>query len=398
MKIGIFGHFGANNFGDELILETMLMNLESILRPDGILVFTAKPVPNTYEGFKTVKTIYYPGFNLQLIFKTNVIIRAIKSCDVILIGGGGLLQDAHSYKTIPRYLIPVIIAKIFNKKVMYFSVGIGPINSRLLRKTVASISELADIITVRDKYSSDLLKRIGFERKIYVSGDPVFSRQLDFERGSKVINTNNTKLKVGISIRPFNFPKSQIPSLAEFLDYLIDRHNAEIYFLPTETDIAVNQEIYNCMKNDKKKICNYSIHKFLQVIADMNVVIGMRLHILMVGLLCNIPVVGIAYLPKVSALCELFHQPHYTPDSIDWDALKGNFDEIVCKKKLAVDTKKLKRMEQLSLVPYRYIETEKEKRKNYLIILLGKLFSIIVFVLFNVCVGYFRKAMGIIFK
>ena len=104
------------------------------------------------------------------------IIKSLHGCDLLISGGGSLLQDVTSMRSLLYYLSILALGVILKKKVMLFGQGIGPINSRFLRKLTKLICSHADLITVRDQDSLYELRRLGVPtQKVQLTADSVLT-------------------------------------------------------------------------------------------------------------------------------------------------------------------------------------------------------------------------------
>ena len=162
-KICISGYYGFNNFGDETILKILINNLKSFdINPD-ITVFSSNP-DNTSK-IHNVKSV-------QTFDMVNVI-KALKNCDCLISGGGSLLQDVTSIKSLIYYLTVLACAQFFRKKTIIFAQGIGPINNKYLQKITSAILKKTSFISVRDDKSLELLDK--WEIKAIKTPDPVWN-------------------------------------------------------------------------------------------------------------------------------------------------------------------------------------------------------------------------------
>jgi len=110
-RIVISGYYGFNNIGDESILKAVVENLQERLRRIEITVLSQNP-ENTREKF---------GVKAVGRMKPVQIIRSIFKCDLLISGGGSLLQDVTSKRSILYYLAIMWIAILFRKKVFIYS-------------------------------------------------------------------------------------------------------------------------------------------------------------------------------------------------------------------------------------------------------------------------------------
>ena len=119
-RVVLSGYFGFKNFGDEAILSLLVNKLQS----DKHRITVISHDPNyTKSIYKHIRSVYTFDF-------TNII-GAISKSDVLISGGGSLLQDVTSIKSLIYYLLVIFIALFLKKTVIIFAQGIGPINSLL---------------------------------------------------------------------------------------------------------------------------------------------------------------------------------------------------------------------------------------------------------------------------
>ncbi|HCX62322.1 MAG TPA: polysaccharide pyruvyl transferase CsaB, partial [Clostridiales bacterium] len=101
-KILLAGYYGFGNLGDEAILEMALKQILEITDRKNIIVLSGN------------KEITSKKYNIATIDRYNVlsIIFKLKSTDAIVFGGGSLLQDITSKRSIYYYLFLIRLAKL----------------------------------------------------------------------------------------------------------------------------------------------------------------------------------------------------------------------------------------------------------------------------------------------
>ena len=165
-KIVISGYYGFNNAGDEALLTAILASLRAIEPKADITVISGNP-GNTIVKHQ-VKSLYR--------FAAVRLLRAIGEADLVISGGGSLLQDVTSKRSLAYYLSIIAAAKWKGKKVMLFAQGIGPIRNRFMRLLTRLVVSKADVITVRDEDSAEELARMGVPAaKVEVTADSVLT-------------------------------------------------------------------------------------------------------------------------------------------------------------------------------------------------------------------------------
>lgn len=291
---------GAKNMGDEFILKCLVKNIQDYDKDSKILVSSLNPeyTESTIENNIIATEWHGIGITKKALKNMSSLKKAIKNVDYVVIGGGGLLQDVHSVETIPRYLISAVFAKLFNKKVIYYSMGIGPISNKLLIRLVRDISnKFVDHITVRDESSKKYLKNIGVTTKIEVTADPVFSISNYIPSSKK----ENKKVKVGISFRQFKTNKRTEHEIEKLIGEL-DKQNKQIILFPLDYD----EDKFLCNRlrskfNNINVIDNYNtIEDLVSPLSQLDFMISMRLHGIITCASYGIPSIAISYDPKVT--------------------------------------------------------------------------------------------------
>lgn len=308
MKVVISGFYGSRNLGDEAILSSIIYSLRE--EYDNVEITVLSLLPQNVREDHDVDALLRADLGPRMFtMNWSVLYQALSEADIHIIGGGGLLQDAHFNLSIFRYLYPVLLSKSAGTPVMLYSVGVGPIHESLNRTIVRDILNMVESIFVRDYQSKETLMDIGVEKEITVCADPVYylNRVPDSESitalNSEGISTDDKLLAV--SVRDYNLPQSVKPELADFLDYLSEVEDYSVVFTPfgyegEPSDYAVSNEIRSYMSSPSKILeRKYHPETFAGLLRQMDMIIGMRLHSIILGSRAGVPVLGLSYLPKV---------------------------------------------------------------------------------------------------
>jgi len=327
MTIGIQGFYGHGNLGDEAILQGLLTELESIK----LKIFTEQPRNvNREYGIKSINTRIY---NFPLL------VRELKSTELFLLGGGGLLKDwGNTSRPLKKWLSILNIAKNIHIKTGLCAIGVENIRYEKSKKAMKKTLNGVDIITVRDKHSKELLEDIGIYNEIEVVSDPALL----------LANTSHGKtydgagkMKVCISVRhwydeKFSIKNQQkntyfIESMKKITNHLIEEYNAEVSFIPFRTinfddDREIAQKIIDGTKNKKNiKLINEvpKPNEFISIAQDCQIVLGMRLHSLILASSVGTPFIGFGYMPKICAFTDSINQKEYSFDlnQFEYDAV-----------------------------------------------------------------------------
>jgi polysaccharide pyruvyl transferase WcaK-like protein len=271
-------------------------------------------------------------------------IKAIRISDLVIIGGGGLLQDEFNITTIPRHLLPALIGKAYRKKVIFYALGVGPLNARYSKNLIRLLSAQADSVTVRDKESKEIMEQIGV-KQVDVVPDPAFrlpkcdenrtlqilqQEDIDPNRVPKIgislrgiYHTNRRKIQSmkGLSVEQKNIIIKSLEEIAEQLDGLL-------VFSCTDDDMdkSISEEIAERCRCDTRFItAKYSPTEYAGILGAMDIVISMPLHPGIIACSNYVPVVAIDYNPKVRNFMRLVGIEEYVIPIERLDILKMKF-------------------------------------------------------------------------
>lgn len=308
-RILISGYYGFNNIGDESILRTVIDNLREKLPDIDITVLSQDPAQTS--GKYNVKAAR--RMSLRDIF------LSVRRCDLLLSGGGSLLQDATSGRSILYYLFILRLAQLMGKKTFIYSQGIGPISNPRNRRLTARVLRRTNGIVVRDAKSRDLLLEIGVpDSLIHVTADPVIRvKKADPALGLEILRQEGCprqegRLTVGWAV------KSRKPSPAFFHEvercilWLREEYGADSVLIPFfhSEDLSVCEAI--AAQLDGQAGCLRQKHlseETLSIIGCMDVLVGVRLHSLIYAAVMGVPMIGVSYDPKVDSFLASIDRP-----------------------------------------------------------------------------------------
>ncbi len=308
-KVLLSGYFGFKNFGDELILSILINKLKTL--NSDITVITSDP---DYTKFNHNSTTCVRTFDILNI------IKAIHASDILISGGGSLLQDVTSFKSLIYYLLIIFIALIFRKRVIIFAQGIGPINNFLGQILAKNILKHCDYISVRDEKSANLLKIWGIDADIVC--DPVFCYKIEPKAKDKII---------GIQLRSFKgIDDYTLAFLATFVSKNFPTYKVEIYSLQDSLDLDICKKFEQKINFENPAIdvsvfSAKSINDIIKHIGCCEYLIGMRFHSLIIGLLSGCKCLAINYDIKVENLAKEFNIPYSDLDFKFSKTLIDNF-------------------------------------------------------------------------
>ena len=300
----ISGYYGYGNLGDDAILKAIAGQLSELSPPVRLTVLSRQPERTRQEyGLPAVKR-----------FSPISMWNALRKSDVLISGGGSLLQDKTSTRSLMYYLSVIRLARLLKKPVFLYANGIGPISRSSNRRAVRRCIERCDGVTLRDQDSLEELKALGVTRTdIRVTADPAFTLNAapDGRRGLADLGIPAEKPVIGVSVR-------QVPETVntEQFALLCDRLSRErglaVLFLvmQDQRDEGISRQIMDQMTEPAWLLKTPADPgAMLGAIGCMEAIISMRLHTIIFAARQRIPVAGCVYDPKVSAFLKLFHMP-----------------------------------------------------------------------------------------
>lgn len=325
MKILISGYYGFDNCGDDAVLECLINDLKDKNVKD---IFVLSNNPNETKEYYNVSSIYRNSY--------KEILTAIKSCDVVISGGGSLLQDKTSSKSLWYYLAIIFLGIFFRKKVYIIGQGIGPINKKFNRWITKVILKRVNGITVRDSDSKRFLESLKIKNDVILSADPVVNMEsIDDKRIYEILSKEGidpSERYMIICTRAWETTEISRVELAKAIDTIANANGMRVIFFPFyyKVDEEESQKVANYLKSDYKIIKNkYNPKEVLGIIKKSQFLIGVRLHALIFGLVANIPFIGISYDPKIDGFLKSIDVQVFKIDKFTSDEIINYADYII---------------------------------------------------------------------
>jgi len=309
-RILIIGCSGWGNIGDELILDGILHDVSAL----GNVVVASRNKELSEEIHKGVDFVEYPLSNRSLRTLFSFAKECLKS-DIVILGGGYLLHDQTWYNLFILTAF-VVLMRLFGKKVLLYGVGGGPIKKNVSKTLLRLMSRLS-VISVRDGFSLREVSK-GAE-KVVLTADPGFRLLKDFPKKRKY-----GKKTLGISIcawlKNTNYwkygkkaPEREMKAFVSFLEKLIRKLKVkEVVFLPLYMpfDKDVSERIKDSLlrKNEDLEVkvvdLFYDLEEIKKQFSQVDLLLGMRLHSLIIASMCGTPFMAMVYDDKVRSFCE----------------------------------------------------------------------------------------------
>ncbi len=296
-RILISGYYGLRNTGDEAVLSAIIQGFRARYADIQITVLSADPE-------ETERT---HGVRAVARMSPALVRAAIRECDLFISGGGSLLQDATSFKSLAYYLLVIAEAKRQKLPVMILGQGIGPLRRSASQRLTARALNGVDIITVRDLQSADLLRQIGVSGRIEVTADPtlILNPCPQDEAGRLLAEAGISPGEdvTAVSLRGWPERPGLEEAISKALADLADKLPSKLLLLAMQwpDDMTIARHAARGISPDKVAVQPeaWTAEQMLGVLARCRFVVAMRLHALIFAASVEVPSLGILYDPKV---------------------------------------------------------------------------------------------------
>lgn len=331
------GTFGYWNAGDEAIFSAMLADLRAVESRLEVTLISQNPAGTmTRYGVREISPQDLGGM-----------IDAARASDLMILGGGGLFYDYWGVDTdailtpnhvgLAFYSSFALLAAILNKSLMIYAAGVGPILTDAGKRITRAIFDQAQAATVRDIESRRVLRSLGVHTaRVRVTADPAFSIEPVPILGedAKVVEAVAARPLLGVAARAWDVnvrPGAWEDEVAGALDMFVHRFGGTVVFVPFHrpgagpltNDAELARRIRERMRHsDRSTIAPADLvpEEKAWVLSRCDVMLGMRLHSLMSAATSGVPLVALAYDPKIVSLCRRIGCGKYVVDLSDLQA------------------------------------------------------------------------------
>lgn len=296
-RIVVSGYYGSKNAGDEAMLAAMIEVLSDLDPKLNITVISANPEDTRRRhGVEAIPWLQVPA-----------IWSALKAADLMISGGGSLLQNVTSGRSLYYYLGVIFLARLAGTPVMLYAQGIGPVCGGFARWLMKKVSQGVARITVRDHGSLTELRALDIERPaMEVTADPVLAiHPVDRSIGWGILQRHKAagaKPIIGISVREWRGWTEYKKAIAAAADQIVREFDARVVFLPMQypEDVETAKRIAEQAKEPVTVLdAEYTTSELLSIVGNLELLISIRLHALIFAGVMGVPMVGISYDPKI---------------------------------------------------------------------------------------------------
>ena len=325
----ICGAYGRGNAGDDAILEAILQEM-ALIDPDMPATVLSKEPKSTRLAYR-----------VRSVSRTNMFAwhSAMRHAKLYINGGGSLIQDVTSRRSLWFYLLNIAVAKRCGCKVQMYGCGIGPVTRENHRRLAARVlNRYVDVITLREPDSREELRAMGVTKpEILLTADPALTlRKAEDDQIDSVL------LRAGIppqgrylcfALRQWRGFEEKAPLFGAAARYAYKTYGLIPVFTAVEKHLdpaaarlaAQGLDIPHYFLDDAG-----GAGTIIGALSRMEAVVSMRLHALIFAAGQGIPLAGVVYDPKVSAFLRYTGQDNFTNlEDLTEVALRAMIDRAV---------------------------------------------------------------------
>ena len=287
LPVLLCGYYGEHNLGDDALLEALLQLVPAGVTP----LVTAFDEAQVRERFG-VATVQRRSL--------KAVLAALGGCRALVLGGGSLLQDATSFRSLLYYGLLISAARLQGKPVLLWAQGLGPLRRRRSRALVRPLLAATTGISWRDPQSADLAASLGV-RASYGS-DAVWALPAQPWIGSGgpiIVCWRPTAQLQAEAWRPY----------LHALELLAEAANREVLWLPFHRDqdtgllerLSSEGLLGSALRSRSRELQVQRPQEAMALFRTAGLVVAMRLHALILAALSGAPVAALSYDPKVQA-------------------------------------------------------------------------------------------------
>ena len=431
-RIGVFGHYGNNNLGDESTIFSILDKLKKIWPEAQLSCFSINPAdsakrygvaawpirylspdsgeraadhptgdaadekktveatnPANEAGIKSlIKSIPIIGSLVRLLLRSKEVIPEViteigflkqafgrlKNLDILMVTGSNQFLDNFGGPWGFPYTLWKwsLLARWAGVKVMFISVGAGPIDNALSRWFLRRAVRHAIFLSFRDKGSQELMESLGVKMPSYVYPDLSHGIKRTACLETVAVTGESGRLSVGINTMPVydkrywcdpddDQYRIYVDKLVELTNRLTARDVDVCFFSTQPKDDDVADDVMERLNNGRvtavrcKTAETNHVSLLLDTICSFDIVFATRFHGSLLSLALEKPVIAISYHKKIASLMREMGQSQYSMvfEDVTVDQLEEKF--------LALADEKLQATERIRLANRRMADALEEQ-------------------------------------
>ena len=308
----VCGAYGRGNAGDDAILEGILRELRAASPDTPITVMSRNPK----------QTKRFHGVDAIHTFSFFRLLRKLRRVKLFISGGGNLIQNVTSQRSLWYYLGSITLARRMGARVLMYACGVGPLKGRFSRRLTSSVlNRSVEAITLREDSSEGDIQKLGISKpRIVLTADPaLILNPSPKDRVDSLLKTQGVPVDggfVAFVLRGWPGFRDRMEAFAGAADYTRETYGLLPLFLPIEKqgDVEVARRTAALVAG-RRQVLDYPCRPedAIGLLQRCRLVVAMRLHALIFASGQGLPMVGVAYDEKVSSFLRYMGQETFIP-------------------------------------------------------------------------------------
>lgn len=304
MRAVLCGYYGKGNGGDEALLATLLQMLPAQITP---LVLSGNPA----------ETASCYGVEACDRMSPLAVWQALRRSDVLIWGGGSLMQDVTSPINPLYYGGLMFLAQRMGLKTIAWAQGVGPLRRSWARRFTRYLFAHCTGVSVRDVGSAQLMTKWGIP--FTLAPDPVWA--LQSQPVTDLRHLPAPRVAVALRSHPELTPE-RLQSITDALVSFQTATQASMVLIPFQPvqDLAIAESIHAALPGPKQILTVVDPQQLKGIFHGVEMTIAMRLHALIMAAAAESRCFAISYDPKVTQLMQDVNLPGLTLEQIPQDS------------------------------------------------------------------------------
>ncbi len=275
-KATLCGYYGYGNVGDEAMLSVLYDRLTAAGYSVNILSGRPRETKKRHPCL-ALRRFFFPSVFLSLLFS-----------DLFVLGGGNLLQNESSSRSLLYYASLARIAKLFHKPIWLQSIGIGSYQGDYAKKTIQKTLDICDLAVFRTHADLDKARALSQNPNFFFSPDAALF--FPFDRFPK---KKRKRPAVAVSLKD----EKTLPAA---LLTALEKEGLDIFFLVMNPkDLAAAK----AAARGRTVYIPRSVGEAISLLCGASLALGERLHFAVFSFGLGIPFLSLDASEKVIDFC-----------------------------------------------------------------------------------------------
>ena len=317
VRVVVYGWFGAQNFGDDLLLELVHARVRERYPSAEVLVIGADPHQIRVQH----------GLEATEPHKKHRICEWLDGAAALIYCGGLMFDDplgqtaGEAELAFDPWIDPAgqaaicSLARMYDVPTYFLGIGGGPMDTPAMQRYAKLMSAVGAHFLTRDQNTSDLLLAAGADpRQVGSYADLSFGAQRYVDRHVAFLDSEEAWRWLKAQGRPYlvvslrschRNPLDLASRVAQALDGVCERSDVSVLYLPLDADdVNIQRQAYDLMEHRERAYLidqRPTVETILGYISKSSATLSMRLHCSLLHMVLGRPAVGLNYNDKIEA-------------------------------------------------------------------------------------------------